>query len=214
VFDPSTLPDRDNRPDKKNWGMTTIIGDITENIVLNPLLDPARFSLTPPADFEIVTPPPIAPVTENDVVAWLRISAEVNQGAFTDELPTLRSEVLRSAFNRANDAKLRALKIESVHRDGKAIGEANDADKRLLETYNSYRAKRKKPGPMHTAIEEFREEETAQGTFRYAGTGVKLGAADRIVCWYQLKTNGKYRAVYGDLTIKDIDPKQLPLPLD
>ena len=47
-------------------------------------------------------------------------------------------------------------------------------------------------------------------SFRYVCAGVKLGDAGRIVCWYKLKSTGKYRAIYGDLTIKDVEPKDLP----
>jgi hypothetical protein len=43
---------------------------------------------------------------------------------------------------------------------------------------------------------------------------VQLGSADRIVMFYKLKNTGKYRAVYGDLTVKDVEPKDLPLPIE
>ena len=60
----------------------------------------------------------------------------------------------------------------------------------------------------------FANEYTAGGRFRYLGTGVKLGSADRIVLFYRLKSTGTYRAVYGDLTVKDVKPEDLPLPVD
>ncbi len=44
--------------------------------------------------------------------------------------------------------------------------------------------------------------------------GVKLGSADRIVLFYRLKSTGTYRAVYGDLTVKDVKPEDLPLPVE
>ena len=60
----------------------------------------------------------------------------------------------------------------------------------------------------------FAEDNTVPDSFRYAGKSVKLGTADRIVCWYKLKSTGTFRAIYGDLTVKDIAPKDLPLPVE
>jgi hypothetical protein len=60
----------------------------------------------------------------------------------------------------------------------------------------------------------FANEYTVGGRFRYLGQGVRLGSADRIVLCYKLKSTGTYRAVYGDLTVKDINPKDLPLPVE
>jgi hypothetical protein len=60
----------------------------------------------------------------------------------------------------------------------------------------------------------FANEYTVGGRFRYLGKGVRLGSADRIVLFYKLKSTGTYRAVYGDLTVKDVNPKDLPLPVE
>ena len=54
-------------------------------------------------------------------------------------------------------------------------------------------------------------------SFRYMGKGVKLGDKDRIVCWYKLKdakAPKTYRVVYGDLSVKDVAPEDLPLPVE
>ena len=55
-----------------------------------------------------------------------------------------------------------------------------------------------------------------EDSFRYLGKGVKLGEKDRIVCWYKLKDAkdaNTYRVVYGDLSVKDVAAKDLPLPV-
>jgi outer membrane lipoprotein-sorting protein len=44
----------------------------------------------------------------------------------------------------------------------------------------------------------------------YSGEGVKIGDADKIVFWYQPEGSEKYRAVYGDLHIGDVEAGQLP----
>jgi hypothetical protein len=47
-------------------------------------------------------------------------------------------------------------------------------------------------------------------SFRFLGKDVKIGDGDRLVCAYKLKDSNQYRAIYGDLTAKDINAKVLP----
>jgi len=47
-------------------------------------------------------------------------------------------------------------------------------------------------------------------TWHYAGSGVKLGDASKAVFWYQPKGSATYRVIYGDLSIKDVAPQDLP----
>ena len=49
-----------------------------------------------------------------------------------------------------------------------------------------------------------------QGKWHYAGNGVKLGDADTAVFWYRPKDSGTYRVVYGDLSVQDVSPADLP----
>jgi hypothetical protein len=44
----------------------------------------------------------------------------------------------------------------------------------------------------------------------YLGEGVKLGEKERIVFWYLDGKTNKYRAVYGDLSAKEIEREGLP----
>lgn len=46
--------------------------------------------------------------------------------------------------------------------------------------------------------------------FEYFGGGVKLGDAGTAIMWWRIKGAQTYRVVYGDLTVKDIDPSDLP----
>jgi hypothetical protein len=46
--------------------------------------------------------------------------------------------------------------------------------------------------------------------WHYAGTGVKLGEADKAIFWYQPKGSQTYRVIYGDLSVKDVAPENLP----
>lgn len=46
--------------------------------------------------------------------------------------------------------------------------------------------------------------------WHYAGAGVKLGDAETAIVWYRPKDANSYRVIYGDLTVKDIAPEDLP----
>jgi len=46
--------------------------------------------------------------------------------------------------------------------------------------------------------------------WHYAGKGVKLGDAGKPIFWYQPKGSQTYRVIYGDLSVKDVPPENLP----
>jgi predicted anti-sigma-YlaC factor YlaD len=46
--------------------------------------------------------------------------------------------------------------------------------------------------------------------WHYAGSGVKLGEVDKAIFWYQPKDSPTYRVIYGDLSVKDVSPENLP----
>jgi len=48
------------------------------------------------------------------------------------------------------------------------------------------------------------------GEWHYAGKGVKLGDADKAIFWYKPKDLPNYRIIYGDLSVKDVAPEDLP----
>mgnify|MGYP001041662404 CR=1 FL=1 len=48
------------------------------------------------------------------------------------------------------------------------------------------------------------------GKYHYAGKGVKLGDADTAIFWYRPEGAETYRVIYGDLSVKDIAPENLP----
>jgi hypothetical protein len=45
---------------------------------------------------------------------------------------------------------------------------------------------------------------------QYAGNGVKLGDAETAIFWYQPEGSETYRVIYGDLSVKDVTPENLP----
>jgi len=49
-----------------------------------------------------------------------------------------------------------------------------------------------------------------QGQWHYAGKGVKLGDGNTPIFWYQPKDSETWRVIYGDLTVEDVAPENLP----
>lgn len=50
----------------------------------------------------------------------------------------------------------------------------------------------------------------AESISRYAGENVKHGDADTAIFWYQPSGSETYRVIYGDLSVKDVAPENLP----
>ncbi len=46
--------------------------------------------------------------------------------------------------------------------------------------------------------------------WQYTGDGVQYGDAEKVVFWYQPQGSANYRAIYGDLSVKDVAPENLP----
>ena len=49
-----------------------------------------------------------------------------------------------------------------------------------------------------------------ENDWHYVGKGVKLGDAESPVCWYRPESSETYRVIYGDLSVKDVAPENLP----
>ena len=127
------------------------------------------------------------------MVEYLSLVAEFNDGAFPDQV---------FPFDIASD---RVNRVSNKPKDGRTA-----AEQRFLDARSHYMMM----GLNGMPIAHFVQDRTAKDTFRYLGKGLNLGETERIVCWYKLKESGTYRAVYGDLSVKDVEPRDLPLPVE
>ncbi|MBC8471269.1 MAG: hypothetical protein H8D56_17545 [Planctomycetes bacterium] len=50
----------------------------------------------------------------------------------------------------------------------------------------------------------------AENDWHYMGKDVKLGDSESPVCWYRPEGSETYRIIYGDLSVKDVAPENLP----
>jgi outer membrane lipoprotein-sorting protein len=55
----------------------------------------------------------------------------------------------------------------------------------------------------------FLNQRQTEGDWRYQGKGIKLGDAAHIVCAWRKKGAGEYRAIFGDLQIRNVPEAQL-----
>ncbi|MHC4203399.1 MAG: LolA family protein, partial [Planctomycetota bacterium] len=56
----------------------------------------------------------------------------------------------------------------------------------------------------------FIEQLPEDSDYQYVGEDVKLGDANKPVCWWRPPGSKTYRVVYGDLSVRDVMPSDLP----
>jgi hypothetical protein len=171
-----------------------VVGEIAFDVEV----DDAMFALVPPAGYAFKTaePPPIA---EKDVLEFMGIVADYYGKTFPDRMPQF-AHSSREDLERLKRAQ------QAVHRKSGAT----PAEVKLVEAMDRwYQTGIPGPGPMHVFI----TQQIAEGSWKYLGKGVKLGDKDRMVCWYRPKGSRTYRVVHGDLSARDVEPEDLPLPV-
>jgi outer membrane lipoprotein-sorting protein len=173
-------------------------GHIAHEIAFDVELDDSLFALVPPAGYEFKTVKP-PPITEKDVLEFVAIVVDYYDKTFPDRLPQF-------AQNSKED-------LERLLRAQQAVQKkegASPAQVKLVEAMAQwYQTGIPGPGPLHVFV----TQEITAGTWKYIGKGVKLGDKDRIVGWYQPKGSRTYRVIHGDLSVKDVEAQDLPLPV-
>ncbi len=199
VYDPENDPARNNRPGT-NWSSRRAMGSRDHDIRYDVALDDSLFRLEPPVGYAVEVKQRDR-VTEKEMIEYLGILADFNDKLFPDD-----------AFSHWN----LLAKIDRAQK--KPRKELTEAERKLLDTDMRYGWRF---GTVHNApilvFFSWDPDTTVANSFRYLGKGVKLGDKDRIVCWYKLQDAedpNTFRVVYGDLTVKDIAPQDLPLPVE
>ena len=189
IYDPEKDPVRDNPPEKE-WFTSEPILSVKHDINFEAELPESLFSLEPPEDYSIEHQPRHW-VTEEEMVDFLGILAEYNNKTFPDQPVTPSSDKINEIYEMPEK-------------------ERTVSEQKLLETMDYYKMASLNMMP----IRHFVQDQTVEKSFRYLGKGINLGDQDRIVCWYRLKDTNSYRAVYGDLSIREVAPEDLPLKVD
>jgi hypothetical protein len=156
-----------------------------ENFKWNEKLDPDLFSVTPPPGYTVNEQElDDSYEGEKDLVDALSFWASMSRKSFPEQIADLCAE-----------EKVRPKLIEAYDKQGdphKEYQEALTAAGLLLDGLY------------------FSQDMKGNGGWHYAGAGVKLGEKDKPVCWWKPEGSQKYRIVYGDLRVADIDEADLP----
>ena len=147
-------------------------------------LDDSLFSLTPPDGYtRLEVRVDLSDITEQDLIEFLRSwSTWTKDGTFP---PTI------------NPAELAKLAMEMVKKGEFGQGETTEQE-RLQHTIQMTRGL------------TFLLNLPAESNWRYAGEDVKFGDAETAIFWYRPEGSETYRVIYGDLSVKDVAPENLP----
>ena len=146
-------------------------------------LDESLFSLTPPKGYTVTPRLEIetSDPSEKDLLMLLRVWAMVNQDVFPDRLDA-------AAFGKA----------------------ASKADWRRIGIRLGMKSQEESAALSQAIGRAFALLYTWGHEWSYVGKGVRLGEKDKPVFWYRAKTSKTYCVIYGDLSVKDVAPEDLP----
>lgn len=179
--------ERDVKEPGEKWSRFEPIASFTHEIELKPQLTVSDFSLDAPEGFTLeATAKPT--VTEDEMLSFLRAAVRFSGGLFPDS-PA-------NAFDRDK------LNAEWEKEETARVAEANE----LIAQINRIRFREIYESP----IQKFIGDHAVPESFHYVGSGIRLGEKDRMVGWYQLRTSQTWRAIYGDLTVRDIAESEIP----
>ena len=161
-------------------GMNVVMTDFQFDVDL----DDSLFSLTPPTGYtRIEVQADVSEVTEQDLIEYLRAwSSWTKDGTFP---PT---------FNPMEMQKV-SMEMEQQGKFGDGQTTEQQRDRDAMKMYR---------GIM------FLTQLPADSNWRYAGEDVKFGDADTPIFWYRPEDSETYRVIYGDLSVKDVTPENLP----
>jgi len=147
-------------------------------------LDDSLFSLTPPDGYtRVEVQADVSGVTEQDLIEYLRAwSSWTKDGTFP---PTF------------NPMEIQKVAME-MEQQGKFGDGQTSEQQRKRDAMTMYR------GIM------FLTQLPAESNWRYAGEDVKFGDANTAIFWYRPEGSETYRVIYGDLSVKDVAPENLP----
>jgi outer membrane lipoprotein-sorting protein len=171
-------------------GKTSTVTTVIKNIEFDVPLEESLVSMEVPAGYTLkdtTLAPAFLPeeqlvsnATEEDLVESLRIWAEIIlDGAFPDAIGT---------DHFIKQAAVLGSKLASL---GHPLSEMEQL------------------GSKYTKGMLFLQEFEFGGKWGYAGKGVKLGDADKIILWYQPENSQNWRVIYGDLHAETVTPAKL-----
>lgn len=154
---------------------------VLTNITFDVELDDELFDMTPPEDYCVM----------NMATEEFRVPFELTEAHLVEELTTSARGLggtFPTRFGRG--------------RPGKQAIEKAMAERRLAVPVEG--------GGTPMLGTEFLKRLPEGSDWQYVGEDVKLGDATKAVCWWKLPGSKTYRVVYGDLSVRDVEPNDLP----
>ena len=196
IYDPEN-DTAHNNPIGENWPNGSPVCIIVHDIVFDANLDESLFRLEPPEGYTVHVERRNY-VTEQEMIDWIGILAGVNDETFPGRTYPDKLSLDEPSRERQEEIWQKPEK------------ERTAAEQKYVEALNHYVRANLNQMPIY----HFITDNAVEKSFRYFGKGVKLGDKAAIVCWYKLKGAKTYRVVYGDLSVKDVAPEDLPLRVE
>jgi outer membrane lipoprotein-sorting protein len=181
-----SLHERDFGGEENNIRSITISGDgvqesrriIWSDFTWNPSLKESLFSLEPPEGYAVEEMThDVSDRGENGLIDALTFWTEMSAGLFPSNIEDL-----------GDPNKLRPVLIEKFDRDGDPKEELDQAMKQMNIVLKGL---------------WFAQKCKVQSSWHYDGANVRLGDADKPICWWKPEDSDVYRVIYGDLSIGD-----------
>jgi outer membrane lipoprotein-sorting protein len=172
--------------EENNIRTITISGDgvqskrtiVWSDFVWDPDLDESLFSLEPPEGYSVEEITfDVSDKGENGLVDALAFWTQMSGGFFPSRIADL-----------GDPNKVRPILIEKFDRDGDPKEEFDQAMEQMNALLQGL---------------WFAQKCKVQGGWHYNGANVRLGDADRAVCWWKPEDSDGCRVIYGDLSIGD-----------
>ena len=156
------------------------------SIVFDVELDESLFSLDVPDGYSVTTfRKDLSEPTEEDFIESFRIWAENMDGKFPSKMD--RSAV--NEFVKYQQEKLKEKGIEP------SIEDVTKLQQIIIDMTHGF---------------PFVEALPADSDWHYTGRDVKFGDADKAIFWYRPEGSKTYHVIYGDLSVQDVSPEDLP----
>jgi hypothetical protein len=166
---------------KHSRTLTLIWTDFEFDVVF----DPNLFEVKAPEGYtltEVAYPAKVVQPSEAHLIEGMRFLAEFLGGTFPEALEWPKIQQQMRTYVEENNVEISPVQLKDMR---EAIGPFNKYVGRLLSSPKSF--------DLH-----------------YVGDGVRLGEAETVILWYRPEGTSFYRVVYGDLSVKDVTPENLP----
>jgi hypothetical protein len=159
---------------------------ICKNMRFNVPMNETQFSMDAPEGYKVESQElDLLGSTEADFIEGLRIQAEVlNDGVFPDDVS------IEYVVKTAAALKNKFDKLKMTDDEKTAIGMKYSKGLMFIRFFKG------------------------DGKWNYAGKGVKLGDANTAIFWYRPAGSSTYHVIYGDLSVEDVNGKDLPQPVE